>query len=91
MQKSSTKQQQTKSNNIYRESHIMTKCGVFHACKVVSTYENQLMSYTRAKEQKPHDLKQALKKALDKTQHSFMINTMNKLEIENIINSKKDI
>ena len=73
----------------------MTKWDVSQACKVISTYENRLMSKTILIEQKAKNhiiISIGTEKASDKIQHSFMINTMNKLKIEeNILNLKKDI
>ena len=64
----------------------MIKWDLFQGCKDDSISTNQSMSYTTSQNegQKSYDISINTEKALDKIQHLFMLNTLNKVDIKGI-------
>lgn len=83
MQKSRENATNSNPETYIKDDHTltMTKGGLSQACKIVSTYENQLMSYTILINDKKHTITSiGTEKALDNIQQLFMINTRNRGE-----------
>ena len=79
MQKSSTKYQQTKSNNIVKGSYTMIKWDLYQGYKDSSTPSQSVNVIHHMKNKNHTNISINAKKAFDKIQHPFLIKTLQKV------------